>query len=324
MEERYTTIRHLFPSLRMIPREKIASIEPAVVEGRNPAENIAALYSEEGYAVDFGALAKSFVENSNKKKVDVLVQHKVHRIERQENLFVLTTSKGKLRASAVVVAAGAHSLLYAYQLGYGREYCVLPVSGGFYSGKTVLHGKVYTMQQGKIPFMAVHADPNIADPQEVRFGPTGRVLPFLEKRKWTTFKESIQSGPRSFRGLQTLYELLRQKDLRQYMVMNYAYCLPGIGKRLFLKRVRKIIPAMQAKDISYNPAVGGVRPQILNLEKKSLEMTEGKIVGDGIIFNITPSPGATVCLQNALEDARRIAAYLHLRFNERKLKQDFK
>lgn len=323
LEERHTTIRHLFPALQMIPQEKIASIEPALVDRRNPAEKIAALYSEEGYAVNFGELAQSFVERSDTKKIHLFVNRKVHSIERKENVFVINTSEGKLSTSVVVVAAGAHSLLYAHQLGYGREYCILPVSGGFYSGKTVLHSKVYTMQQGKIPFMAVHGDPNIANPDEVRFGPTGRVVPFLERRRWSTWKDFMNGGLLSLRGIRTLWNLLSQPDLRQYVFSNYAFCLPFLGKRLFLKRVRKIIPTMQAKDISYNSNVGGIRPQLLNLQKKTLEMTEGKIKGEGIIFNITPSPGATVCLQNGVEDARTIASHLNLTFDEQKWKRDF-
>ena len=39
-------------------------------------------------------------------------------------------------------------------------------------------------------------------------------------------------------------------------------------------------------------------------------MGEAKIVGDKIIFNITPSPGASTCLQNAEDDTNRIISFL--------------
>ena len=39
-------------------------------------------------------------------------------------------------------------------------------------------------------------------------------------------------------------------------------------------------------------------------------MGEAKIIGDKIIFNITPSPGASTCLQNALEDTARLIDFL--------------
>ncbi len=39
-------------------------------------------------------------------------------------------------------------------------------------------------------------------------------------------------------------------------------------------------------------------------------MGEAKITGDKIIFNITPSPGASTCLQNAFEDTEKLISFL--------------
>ena len=79
---------------------------------------------------------------------------------------------------------------------------------------------------------------------------------------------------------------------------------------MFIKEVRKIIPTIKLENLSYARGYGGVRPQIVNLNTKALEMGEAKIIGDKIIFNITPSPGASTCLQNALEDTDRIIDFL--------------
>ena len=38
--------------------------------------------------------------------------------------------------------------------------------------------------------------------------------------------------------------------------------------------------------------------------------------GNGIIFNMTPSPGATSCLGNAERDMREIVKHLGLNFDE--------
>ena len=73
---------------------------------------------------------------------------------------------------------------------------------------------------------------------------------------------------------------------------------------------QKIIPAIALKDLTYAKGYGGVRPQIVNLNSQALEMGEAKIIGDRIIFNITPSPGASTCLQNALEDTARLIDFL--------------
>jgi len=38
-------------------------------------------------------------------------------------------------------------------------------------------------------------------------------------------------------------------------------------------------------------------------------MGEAKIVGDGVIFNITPSPGASTCLKNAMKDVHTLVDF---------------
>jgi malate dehydrogenase (quinone) len=48
----------------------------------------------------------------------------------------------------------------------------------------------------------------------------------------------------------------------------------------------------------------------MHTENKSLDMGEAKIVGDDIIFNITPSPGASTSLKNAMRDTRTLVDFL--------------
>ena len=45
--------------------------------------------------------------------------------------------------------------------------------------------------------------------------------------------------------------------------------------------------------------------------------------GKGIIFNMTPSPGATSCLGNAERDIKVVCDYLKLEFNEAQFLADF-
>jgi malate dehydrogenase (quinone) len=96
----------------------------------------------------------------------------------------------------------------------------------------------------------------------------------------------------------------------KYILRNYIYDIPLIGKRLFLKEVQKIVPSIQVSDLQLAKGYGGIRPQIVNLETKRLELGEAKIVGENILFNITPSPGASTCLQNAEYDTEKILTFL--------------
>ncbi len=93
--------------------------------------------------------------------------------------------------------------------------------------------------------------------------------------------------------------------------------VPYINKKLFLQDARKIVPSLSDEDISYAKGFGGVRPQILDKKNKKLMLGEASInTGEGIIFNMTPSPGATSCLGNAVRDVEAICEYLGLTFDK--------
>jgi len=53
-------------------------------------------------------------------------------------------------------------------------------------------------------------------------------------------------------------------------------------------------------------------------------MGEAKLSGDKIIFNITPSPGASTCLGNAYADTSKIMEFLgnKYKFNKKAFETD--
>jgi len=70
LEERYheNGFGDLFPKLREIGREEIAELESKVVEGRDPDTELKALQTPDGYVVDYGAVAKSFVDAAREEE----------------------------------------------------------------------------------------------------------------------------------------------------------------------------------------------------------------------------------------------------------------
>jgi len=85
------------------------------------------------------------------------------------------------------------------------------------------------------------------------------------------------------------------------------------------------VPTITASDLKLGKGIGGMRLQRVDVKKKTLELGEGKITGDNIIFNMTPSPGASVCLFNAMNDAKTVAEMLGggARFNKVDMERDF-
>ncbi len=322
MDGVYSNIKPLFPGLKRIGRRELSRIEPNVVKGRNPEEKIAALLSDKGYMVDFGRLTASFAENAKKNRktrIEMRFNSKVLRVKKSGEGFDLFTREKRYSARFVVFATGAYSLYFAKTMGYDKNLSVLSVAGNFYYSKKVLNGKVYRVQIGGIPFAAVHGDPEITNASVTRFGPTVS-LPFaLEKGRGGTFWDYMRTFDFDFATLASLKNVLFNKDIERILKKNAAYDFPIIGKGKFLKNeAAKIVPALKNRDLWLAKGIGGIRPQIIDERKRFLVVGEAKLKEEGLIFNVTPSPGATSCLSSAVEDLRIITKHLGREFYEEK------
>ena len=316
LSERFPSFGQLFPKLRMIGKEEIGKVEPRILEGRDPEQELLAFLTEDGYTVDFRKLSHSFVRNAKVYNPDITVRlsTKVLKVSWEGDHYRVITDQGECEAAAVVVAAGSHSLKFAKSLGYGKDFSILSMSGSFYTGPKVLNGKVYTMQIPKLPFAAVHGDPEVHNENITRFGPTAKPIFFLERYNYSTFWEYWQTFGLGLAPLRSILKISSDGVIFRYLLKNVVYDFPWIGKKAFMKEIRKIVPNAKSEEIRFAKGVGGTRPQIINNTTRKLELGEAKILGEKIIFNITPSPGASTCLGNAFEDTTKLMGFLSDRF----------
>ncbi|GAB7095709.1 FAD-dependent oxidoreductase [Halolamina litorea] len=314
----------LFPKLRPIEREEIGELEPKVVEGRDPETDLLALQTPDGYVVDYGEVAKSFVEAAKDEDgVDVHTGTKVSDITPTLDGHTIATDAGRFEAPATVVAAGSHSLQIAKELGYGENKALLPVAGSFFLADDLLNGKVYTLQMKKLPFAAIHGDADVHDASVTRFGPTAKLVPALERGRLSTVGDFFDVFGLNVASFASYANILADRILLPYVLRNLVYDVPEVGPRKFLPQVQKVVPSVGLDDIERAKGYGGVRPQIVDTEAKSLDMGEAKIVGDDVIFNITPSPGASTCLKNAMRDAHTVVDFLEdAEFDEDAFRED--
>lgn len=329
LEKRAAEFASLFPSSRLIGADELRRLEPRVMEGRDPAVPVAAIYSDRGFAVDFGGLAASFVDEAkrlNPDGIDLRFGASVRGIRRAGGGFVVTADGAELACDAVVVAAGAHSLRMAQAMGFGQDFTLLPVAGDFFTAPNMLRGKVYAVQEKKLPFAAVHGDPDVTDPSRMRFGPIARAVPLLEPGRWNTVADFFRVFRPDRDTAKTILAVNADPVVYGFILRHLLYYLPFVGKRFFLRDARKIVPTVTAKDLRFERKLGGIRPQVADVKARTLLMGEAKIAADGIIFNITPSPGASVCLKNAEDDARRIVAHFEgrYRFDDAAFGADFR
>jgi malate dehydrogenase (quinone) len=326
LKKRYPVFSELFPKLKMIERDEIGKIEPRVLEGRDPGQEILALVTEDGYTVDFKRLCHSFVDNALRKnpELDIHLDTKLIKISKNEDHYTVLTNKGEFKSSVVIIAAGGHSLMIAKSLGYGKNLAILSMAGSFYTSPKVLNGKVYTIQVPKLPFAAIHGDPELHNEQITRFGPTAKPIFQLERHNMSTFLEYWKTFGLGLSPILSLLKIISDKILLNYILINFLYDLPFIGKRLFIREVRKIVPSLKLSELRYAKGIGGTRPQIVNNITRKLEMGEAKLSGEKIIFNITPSPGASTCLGNAYSDTSLIIEFLDnkYKFNKEAFEKD--
>lgn len=330
IENRYDEFRPLFPRMSLLDAQGIAEVEPKVMAGRK--EDARALYVEgEHTAVDYYHLSHAFVSEAKEaaaassKRLSVFTGTSVESIrENESGMKTIATDKGLIRAKYVVVSACGYSLLFAQQMGYGLQYSCVPVAGSFYFVPgSFLNGKVYTVQNPKLPFAAVHGDPDIVEAGKTRFGPTALMMPVLERFNNSSFPDFLRVMNPDMDWAKVVTDLMLDSTIRNYVLRNFLFEVPGLNTRLFARDAQKIIPTVQPSDLTYAEGFGGVRPQLINKDLRTLTLGEGRIETDaGIVFNITPSPGGTTCLGTAEKDLRPLAAWLGATVDEELLRAE--
>lgn len=313
LEQRYIEFKPYYPDLHLAYWDELSRIEPNITKGRDRNKPLCALVSTEGFIINYQKLAQHLFEDAVEinPEFNYRFNSPITDIKRDGDIYVVSTEKEIFRARVVLFAAGPYSLYFAQKLGYGLDYAILPVAGSFYDSGHWLDNKIYRMQVEGRPFAEIHGDPDILNMALTRFGPTTKPLPLMERHHYETFWDFVKLPLAStLRGFASLFKILWKRKLTWYVLKNMLFDVPVIGKALFLREVRQIIPTMGYRDLKLRRGAGGIRPQIVNLKTSDLEMGDASMVGDNIIFNTTPSPGASVCLGNARRDAKRIVEFL--------------
>ncbi len=329
LKHRYEEFLEVYPYLEIYDKEKLKEIEPNIVlnkDGTLRSENVIGVGARDKYStIDFGAMAESLVQNTlqnNEKQTDIFFKCPVDSIQQLGDIHHIHTKNGdNFTADFVVVNAGAHSLYLAHRMGHGTDYGTITIAGSFYLGtRKILNGKVYMVQNPKLPFAALHGDPDIFAKGFTRFGPTALALPKLERyRGNSSIPEFFQTLRFDHNVGKILFDLLSDKVIRNYILRNFVFEIPYIGKKYFLKDAKKLIPSIRREDIKYARGFGGIRPQVLDKKNRTLMLGEASVnPGTGILFNMTPSPGATSCLGNAWRDIKIVCEHIGKTYDEDK------
>lgn len=327
IKNRHNSFKEVFKGLEFFNKDDIRKLEPKVIEGINGKDRdenvVASGYRESWCAIDFEKLSDHFASEAIKANSNSNVMFNFRAVDIVSNddgtYKIKSQDNREVNAKFVLVNAGSYSLPLAQKAGYGFDLGCLPVAGSFYfTNGNLLRGKVYCVQNPKLPFAALHGDPDIAMDYKTRLGPTAITIPKLERSKYLfgNLNAELIKIDSKLGAFKVGFGLLKDKEIRSYVFRNICFELPIIGKRLFIKDARKIIPSLKIEDISYAKGFGEVRPQVIDIANNKLELGEKKIITNkGITFNMTPSPGATSSLGSAEVDTKEIVKYLNKTFD---------
>ena len=242
MTKRHKEFSEIFEGLQFFNKNEIKKIEPKVIEaldGNDRIENVVASgYLESWCAMNFEILSQSFANEGTKKNKnsEVFLDFKVVKIKEDTNGYTITSKDNReINARFVLVNAGSYSLPLAQHSGYGKDLACLPVAGSFYFVPgNLLRGKVYAVQNPKLPFAALHSDPDIAISGVTRLGPTALAMPKLERSKYLfgNINSELLTIDFKLAAMQVLFGWLKDSDIRNYVFRNMLFEMPYFGKRL--------------------------------------------------------------------------------------------
>ena len=289
-------------------RQQLANWMPLIMEGRDPAQRVAATFMPLGTDVNFGALTRAMFHCL--KEMDGVTLHfneEVHDLDREKDkhweISVRnrdTRERRKIHAKFVFIGAGGGSLPLLLKSGIpeGRGYGGFPVSGQWLrcTNPEVIarhHAKVYGKAEvGSPPMSVPHLDSRmIKGKQELLFGPyAGFSTKFLKKGSFLDLPLSV-----NLRNIRPMIAAgLHNIPLTRYLIEQVRQ---SSGERV--DALEKYCP--EARPDDWELEIAGQRVQVIKHDDEEggiLEFgTEVVSAADGSLAALLgASPGASTAV----------------------------
>lgn len=235
----------------------------------------------------------------------VLLDHAVNGISKQDGITIIKTLKGNFKTRYLINCAGLFSDRIAKMDGLDPQMKIVGFRGDYYELTDAASHKVkhliYPVPNPEFPFLGVHFTRMIKHPTEC--GPNAVFTFKREGYNKTDFNLSDTMDSLSYRGTWNLFFKHWRFGLDEYR--------RAFSKRLFLDRLRKLIPDLQMDEIV--PGRAGVRAMALDRNGDMID--DFRIVHSANSLHIlnAPSPAATACL--AIGNAVNEIAQKQFHFN---------
>ena len=267
--------------IRMISGEEVKEFEPHV-------RSVEGIYVPQAGIIDYKDVARKFQSILESKGVEVLLGHKVIKVDSQDKYSLIHTPKGSFRTKMMINCAGLYSDKVASMVQEDLGLAIIPFRGEYYDLKPhrthLVNNLIYPVPNPDFPFLGVHFTRMIKGGIEA--GPNA-VLAFRREgySRWQIhfpelFEILTYSG---FHGI-----------VKKYWREGLSEMYRSFSKRSFVNALQKLIPEVGMDDVVRSGA--GVRAQACAKDGKLLD--DFAIYQEGSNINVcnAPSPAATSCL----------------------------
>jgi len=223
------------------------------------------IYSPDTAVIDSKAVVKTLYKLL--QKMGVKFELGASLLKQNEQEKTVTISGKKISYGYLFNCAGANADRIAKMFGKGQDYTMIPFKGIYYKlpkeKEYLVNGNIYPVPDVNLPFLGVHLTRVISG--DVYVGPTA--IPAFGRENYG-FLKGAELGEGFVIGSELIamyfknnhnFRMLVHSEMKKYF------------KPWFLKSAQKLMANLRSDDLLPSDKVG-VRPQLVNMRNKSIEM----------------------------------------------------
>jgi L-2-hydroxyglutarate oxidase LhgO len=285
--------------IEMIDAAKIKEIEPF-------CSGIEGIWVPCTGIIDYAAVAEKYKELIENKfeNSKVLTGEEVIDFQKNTETTLVITKKNKYESKFIITCAGLQSDRIARKEGANASAAIVGFRGDYYdlseTGKNKVRNLIYPVPNPEFPFLGVHFTRMIRG--GVECGPNAVFVFKREGYQKTDFSLKDTAEAFSFKGTWKFFYKHWRFGIDEYR--------RAFSKRLFLQRLRALIPDLQMEDLV--PGRAGVRAMALSPEGSMIDDFQIDRNGNALHVLNAPSPAATASLAIGNEIAEQAVRYFNL------------
>lgn len=249
---------------------------------------LAALWVPQSGIVDYGAVSRAYARKIERQGGEVRLNTEVLGYRKENDGFVVDTSRGTLRTKRLVNCGGLQSDLLTRLGGERPEVQILPFRGEYYelgadAGAKISH-LIYPVPDPAFPFLGVHLTPMIDG--RVEAGPNAVLAFAREGYNNRTINLKELSATIRYSGFR---QLARKHWRKGALELRRSF-----SKRAFLESLLPLMPSLSLNDLQ--PGGAGVRAMAVGPGGEMID--DFLFYGANGLVNVAnaPSPAATASL----------------------------